>query len=137
MLSDVQLETFILPAGEYYIGDPSYVLDDDEYLYVIQQYLDNDTRTGTYNTSQGRKVFIASTYYGDGVYPDNDGDWYPVDAGIIGATPADCVTSEAQEQIYADGLVASVTWQSSFNCFEDDGMIVFGDVEIDTKGDAE
>jgi hypothetical protein len=125
----VKPETFLLPAGEYFVGDTSYILGDD-YDHVIQQFLAGDMECGTYTTSSGRKVFISRTYYGDGWYYDQDGDGYPVDAGNIGAVPVDAIEVDDPDEF---NLVSRCQWDSSFECSYKDGLIDIGGIEIETN----
>lgn len=76
------ISTATLPAGEYYIGDLCYALDDTIYENVFGA---NDYDSGLYTqTSTNRSFFVDNTAYGDGAFEGSDGKEYCVDAGIIG-----------------------------------------------------
>lgn len=75
------------PAGKYYIGDPCFVLDDEQYSAVC------DGDEGFH--SNGKHVLgYFSTAYGDGCYRGTNGESYGVDAGIIGIVPAELIKSD-------------------------------------------
>lgn len=74
-----------MPAGEYYIGDPCYVISEwDEFLEPMW-----DANGESAFLWKGRECVVFSTAYGDGCYEDRDGYSYPVDAGCIGAVPVE------------------------------------------------
>ena len=73
----------------FYVGDPCYVLDDSNYYGIIG---DRDGwRHGPHlcKALDGSELNMADdhTAWGDGEYTDNLGNFYPVDAGILGAVP--------------------------------------------------
>jgi hypothetical protein len=80
------MESFKLPAGKYYIGDPCYVISDhDTWIEFIEScgYFEE-----TAEASIGDDKFWAhSTVYGDGSYWCNVGKELPVDSGLIGIVP--------------------------------------------------
>jgi hypothetical protein len=73
-----------LPQGEYFIGDPCYVIPDDiwdEWCTTLKMK-DGEVMTN------GIKWVINSTHWGDGLYEGSDGYAYGVDAGTLGMVPA-------------------------------------------------
>jgi hypothetical protein len=81
-----------LPAGTYYIGDPCYVIEDhwDAFLEALNAAEGKDGYLrGVVFTFAGRQVFVSATNTGDGVYRDNEGVNYPVDAGMLAAIPVE------------------------------------------------
>lgn len=70
-----------MKAGEYWVGDLCYVLD-DVWLEVCDLTLDGEE--GEFTLKDGRKFALFNTAYGDGCYPDNLGNMYGVDSGTIG-----------------------------------------------------
>lgn len=85
-----------LPAGEYYLGDPCYVIAEDEWLNFCHLLSTFDREkmqevslctNGMIAEFNGHKVFVTSTNCGDGSYRDQLGNSYPVDAGLIGLIP--------------------------------------------------
>ncbi len=86
--------TVTIPAGRYWVGDPGYLLDDADWWPWL-------TASGAYGktgkrrdeamlgkTPSGHFVLAYSTAFGDGMYWDNEGCRYPVDAGMLGIVPA-------------------------------------------------
>lgn len=77
---------FTCPAGEYYIGDLCYVLNDDVYDLIFGGLGGYDS--GLYKENGSDRFFLVdNTAYGDGLYHGNDGKEFGVDAGIIGICP--------------------------------------------------
>ena len=83
-----------LPAGAYYVGDPCYLFSHDEYgemrwraFCAALAAVEGDATHGVMLEFEGHKVFVSSTNTGDGIYTDNRGGMYSVDAGMIGAVP--------------------------------------------------
>ena len=69
----------------FYIGDICYVLNRENYdkVWGGAEYKD-----GQYTVPEtGYNFIVAGTAWGDGIYEDNDGREYPVDAGNIGLVP--------------------------------------------------
>ena len=82
-----------LPPGDYYLGDPFYVIDDELWgdfcNHLSNSRDENICQNGMIFEFQGHTVFVTSTNCGDGVYEDQLGNRYGVDAGIIGLIPVD------------------------------------------------
>lgn len=123
----------MMPAGEYWIGDPCYFIKGVETDGLTHwNHLLN--KNGCFNEPMteylGHTLIGFSTAYGDGKYYDQLGRAYPVDAGLIGAVPAQLVThtpwSEAGHKIVFD---------RPFECHSNDGLLTFGDIVIDTRMD--
>lgn len=78
---DEEVEHITLPAGDYFIGDPCYVIPDDIW---------SEIHGSTYGEvmTDGIRWVINSTHSGDGVYKGSNGYSYSVDAGTLGMVPA-------------------------------------------------
>ena len=76
----MQEEQITLPPGSYYLGDPCYQIDPDQW----HEYL-KAKREG--KDFQGHPVVAFHTRYGDGRYRCSDGRGYNVDSGMIGLVP--------------------------------------------------
>lgn len=74
---------YLLPAGEYWIGDPVQVLDKDFWnLFLTMSF---DSGEDMYCGKDGEHYIAAlSTAYGDGLYLDNRFQKFSVDSGMIG-----------------------------------------------------
>lgn len=73
----------------FYIGDICYVLSDE--VYHDFWGTKKDYEDGVYELPSGLKFAVASTAYGDGLYHDDNGNDYPVDAGVIGVVPHELI----------------------------------------------
>jgi hypothetical protein len=111
----------MMPAGKYYIGDLCYVMADDEWkeiCSIIIPIQGNNILNGEFELKDGRKFAIYSTMYGDGVYHDQYGHSYSVDAGCIG-----CIKLE------------DIKYVDNYDQFLDLGAILDFDTDFDTGGD--
>lgn len=114
----------VVPAGDYYIGDPCYFFTHDDWGGVVSGLLDGQQS----ECPNGLPVIGFGTKWGDGAYRGSDGFTYGVDAGMIGLVSVDGVTS-------ADigASCRRVTFDEPQECWGDDGVLHFGPVTIDTK----
>jgi len=121
-----------LPAGTYVICDPCYVIRDSEWDRVLQEteyfnYKSTD-RGGVFTDSEtGLEYAVFSTAYGDGLYVDNMGHKFPVDAGCIGCVPVGMCGAEAEGHLVVER-------KTPFEVEYNNGTIIFGAIRIDTKG---
>ena len=80
-----------LPAGTYYLGDPSHILSAGRYKQLNEQMFKRrvSVKAEGYFPIQDHDVGVtlASTVDGGGSFDDSDGHCYNVDAGMIGLTP--------------------------------------------------
>jgi hypothetical protein len=126
-----------LPPGRYVIADPCYHVPEDEWASVLEtsNYFNMVDHAGerrgkcwtTFRKPDGTEGFVAAwdTKSGDGEYRDQEGRKYGVDAGMIGIIPlADCDFDPSLGHI--------VNFDTQFRCWEQDGVIHFGRVAIDT-----
>ena len=113
----------LVPAGEYWLGDPCYSVPDDLWddLLVSADYFRKPV--GTVNDHM---VLAFRTAYGDGTYTDQDGNEYPVDAGLIGLTPVALVSDEPFGS-------RKVVFKHDTLCMGDDGVMWFGHTKINTR----
>ena len=114
----------IVPAGEYWLGDPCYAVPDDLWdalLHSSDFFMDKPI-----GTVDGFNVLAFGTAYGDGVYLDQHDNEYPVDAGLIGLTPVKL----------AVGIPFGshrVTFYRDTECTGHEGVMRFGDYKINTR----
>jgi hypothetical protein len=113
-----------LPAGEYYIGDPCYVIENDRWDEWLELFWDNRPEVFDFDAAD---QIAFNTAYGDGAYDCSNGASLPVDAGIIGAIPMSIIKCGRPE---VDGTV--VTFETAFTCEDRNGLLIFGDLEVDT-----
>ena len=142
----------LLPAGEYYIGDPCYVIKDDEWsdcldgthyfglLYDLTtreyrpSHMQNGVFLATYKDMQF-KFAGSSTKYGDGCYPvrDDEGNELGecgVDAGLIAAIPVSMIETCGEKSGLELGVIHE--FGLPFSISYDDGVIKFGRVKVIT-----
>lgn len=118
----------LMPAGEYYLGDPCYVLD-SEWETVCAALEGKDIGGPILRSDEG--VAIAfSTAYGDGRYEVKKGYHtiaeVPVDAGLIGLVPVALV------KIAPVGLMVRLEFSRDFECTSDGKVLKFGKYEVAT-----
>jgi hypothetical protein len=128
----------MMPAGQYYIGDLCYVMDDvwDEFCDITTD--GQDCLQGKFTLADGREFVTFSTRYGDGEYPTNTGARLGVDAGLIGCIATkdiDMTQFETQwrhTRLLELGTV--VTFKVPFSCHGNQatGRIRFGHVLVRT-----
>lgn len=116
-----------LAAGSYYIGDLCYVLGNrwDEFCALTID--GNQVKDGAFTMADGTQFVSFGTAYGDGVYQDQEGNEYPVDAGLIGCVLADKVDSDAKLDLGKVHTFQNDVWADS-----DGKVLTFGHVSIDT-----
>jgi hypothetical protein len=112
------------PAGRYYIGDPCYVLAENDWL--PHEGPNYDEGLFTY---KGKHCFADGTAYGDGCYRDNRRNSYPVDAGLIGILPEEvCIFPP---NAYMEYTV--LEFKREFEVWSNAGVFYFGTLIIDTN----
>lgn len=122
-----KLQKYTIPAGQYFFGDPCYSPvgnNDWDRLLDFNQVFD----TPLVNFD-GRIVLGFNTVYGDGLYHSNMDHTIPVDAGLIGLVTA-FPGEDAPKGMYL------VTFAKHTICFEDSGVMFFGDISVDTTESA-
>lgn len=120
-----------MPAGRYYLGDPCYVIEGERWDEFLGEFWEVKPRGGIF-TFDHFECCAFYTKYGDGTYSTTEGSLLGVDAGMIGLVPLTIITSGHPEQ---DGTI--VSFSAAFECYEQDGLLIFGDIEVDTAGDDE
>lgn len=122
-----------LKAGTYYVGDPCHVFSDEVWQELLQK-----TRFFKNNFFEidGYKGFASGTAYGDGIYVDNFGKEYGVDAGLLGVVPIELVKRFVDNwEGVKDNIkrIANVVdFDKDFYPTEEEGFFQFGHIEIET-----
>jgi len=119
----------MMTAGKYYIGDLCYVLHDRWAEFCALTCTGNNVLDGEFNLKDGTRFATFTTKWGDGVYEDEQGNEYPVDAGLIGCIRIDDIAAEERENV-ANGRV--VEFVQDFSTWSAGGEIRIGNVLIDT-----
>lgn len=122
-------ETF--EPGDYYVGDLCYVLR-NEWDEVCSLTIDeHKCLEGVFTLANGTKFATYGTAYGDGVYVDQKGHKYPVDAGLIGCVAVkDLDANILKNNIHLGNIIK---FDKPFTTSEDQGVIVIGNLSIDTN----
>ena len=127
-----------MPAGEYYIGDLCYVMTDEEWdEFCSITIFHNKVIDGEFQLKDGRRFATYCTAWGDGVYYDQYGHAYPVDAGLIGCIKTEDIRAEKYDNLLDVGAI--VKFDNAFvtsgghqlSVWE--GAIQFGHVVIETN----
>ena len=121
-----------LPAGHYYIGDLSFILEGEEYDELIKKvFPSNDMsqrQSGVMTLSNGKKFAIFGTMFGYVFYYDQYDYEYGVDSGAIGAFPVEDLN---------EGHELGNTWsfEEPFECDyeQETGIMRFDDITIHTN----
>lgn len=120
-----------VPAGRYFLGDPCYTVPNNLWGTLLQSCDFFDQPIGEVN---GHKVLAFPTAQGDGLYEDQNGHEYPVDAGLIGLVPEALVDMEKLSK-YRGGVGKWLEVSHYILCTGEDGVMEFGNITIDTKWD--
>lgn len=125
-----------LKSGKYYVGDPCYIFDASWDKAI------SDTSCFESEVCElfGKQVYCGGTAYGDGLYTDNFGREYAVDAGLIGILPIEMIEIDKHvtlEEIEKSDIMHVVDFDKDFKVWIEDGIFHFGDIVIDTKEDDE
>jgi hypothetical protein len=116
------IEKITIPAGTYILGDPCYVIRDEDWMPLLE---DCDYFRWPVGKIGGHQVIALGTKYGDGCYHDQSGNPYGVDAGLIGLVPMAYGGKKSHGN-------REVTFTEPAECWDEDGVLHFGDIVIDT-----
>ena len=127
-----------VPYGErmkVWVGDPCYVLTDDQMDQVRDRFGDPEV-----DVDESFTCIVDDTWNGDGTFYDQNGKDYIVDSGMLCMIPECCIHHDKDRpwlvdcgQVYDDSDWTNFFWDHSY----DDGTITFGDVTIRTGPDPE
>jgi hypothetical protein len=131
-----------MPAGKYYVGDLCYVMTDEEWdVFCSITIKGLNCIDGQFEMPDGRKFATYGTMYGDGLYKDQYGNKYGVDAGLIGCIRVEDINPEKLDNIEELGAIHEfkTDFVTSGGRGTDDwrGAIQFGNVLIETGDDME
>jgi len=122
-------ETF--EPGDYYVGDLCYVLRNEWDEVCSLTIKEHSCLDGVFTLANGTKFATYGTAYGDGVYIDQKGHKYPVDAGLIGCVAVkDLDANILKNNIHLGNIIK---FDKPFTTSEDQGVIVIGNLSIDTN----
>lgn len=106
----VAVNSKIVPPGTYYVGDPCYVFEHDNWIDLLDAIcnLGGDLSGNKVYVSECGLIWMHQTEFGDGQYLGygsmiSGGHFmFPVDAGVLGLVDVRYISEEKRE--YADGL---------------------------------
>lgn len=116
-----------LPAGTYWIGDPGYILSEEQYEQWLQE-IEKGNEYDAVVIMNGYSFVTLSTMLGDGYYKSNLRFKFGVDSGNLACIPIGIVKQPPHKH-----FVRRRTFKKAFKCFRTKkGMVHFGSVMIDT-----
>jgi hypothetical protein len=131
-----------MEPGYYYVGDLCYVFNDKDWSEICKLTFSDKSgipKNGEFELSNGVKIAIYSTKYGDGIYDYLSGS-IDVDSGSIGCVLIDSIEMEFLPRSYSLGKVINFdkpfetnSWETSSDL--DDGVIKIGHILIETNPD--
>lgn len=127
----------MLKEGLYWVGDPCYVLKENngwDWGDILEQtkFFGGDQPCEIKGKKGSYQVCVYGTAYGDGSYSGSDGKEYSVDAGLIGVIPLKALPSIKGK--HGDGIDCGHIYYFSddFLCEDEAGLLTFGGLVIDT-----
>ena len=128
----------MMPPGKYYVGDLCYVMTNEEWREFCDITLDGQkVKDGEFEFKDGRRFATYSTAFGDGVYHDQYGHSYSVDAGLIGCILVEDIKADKYDNLLDLGAILEFDTEfvTSVGRGESgwEGMIQFGYVYIETN----
>ena len=124
----------MMKAGTYYIGDLCYVMHPEWDEFCSLTCSGDKVLDGEFNLKDGRRFASFTTKWGDGTYKDEQGNEYPVDAGLIGCINVKDITPSELENLSSGRVIEFV---QDFSTFSAGGVLRFGSVVIDTDATEE
>jgi hypothetical protein len=119
----------MMKAGTYYIGDLCYVMHPEWDEFCSLTCSGNNVLDGEFNLKDGTRFATFTTKWGDGTYRDEQGNEYPVDAGLIGCINVKDIAPSEIENLGSGRVIEFV---QDFSTFSSGGIIRIGSVVIDT-----
>jgi len=119
----------MMKAGTYYIGDLCYVMHDRWDEFCALTCSGHNVLDGEFNLKDGTRFATFTTRWGDGTYFDEQGNEYPVDAGLIGCINVKDIAASEFGNIVNGRVIEFV---NDFSTFKAGSVIRFGSVAIET-----
>lgn len=127
-----------LPPGTYYVGDPCYAVEEqDKWMRQLSSVWSEKDSSFAFNDHYGTIAkdpennhwwAAHDTAFGDGIYFDQDGWRYGVDAGILGVVPEEYAEDNALD------LMRKVEFKTPFDIVysDENGLVEIGHIRIIT-----
>ena len=120
----------MMKAATYYIGDLCYVMHDRWDEFCALTCSGHNVLDGEFNLKDGTRFATFTTRWGDGTYFDEQGNEYPVDAGLIGCINVKDIAASEFGNIVNGRVIEFV---NDFSTFKAGSVIRFGSVVIETE----
>lgn len=137
-----------MKAGEYYIGDLCYVMNDEEWSEMCDLFFEGQDNhgcnEGVFTLKDGRVFACYNTNHGDGSYNTNIGGNCCVDSGSIGCILKSDIKTNKYDHIHDLGIFHTfdTDFETEFYMMEEydpeedykytDKVLCFGNVEVYT-----
>lgn len=135
IMSAITSNSVKVPAGKYWLGDPCYVIESNDWSKVCEAFYadENQGKSVVQVDLNGNTVVLCQTAWGDGEYRSSKGHILPVDSGTIG------LVSLAYDPEFKSNfdLCSEVEFTVDTKVDNFDGIMFFGTIRVDTKGDEE
>lgn len=129
-------DSITLPAGKYIIVDPCYVMPDKAYQHMIDTIFNSSYINENRFTYKGKTMVIFGTAYGDGGYENTfNSNQILVDSGLIAIIPIDILSKKSIKENSNNSAITEFT--NSFECVNNNGILNFGHIIVDTLGEEE
>jgi hypothetical protein len=121
-----------LPAGEYFVGDPCYLLSDGMYeSWVAAAQADLSDEDLYVADVAGHRVAACGIVW-DCDFTDAEGREYGEDSGLIGAVP---VVIAVQDDPDIVGMVHRITFPADFDVYVSERAVNIGHITLNTFPD--
>ena len=117
----------LVPAGEYFLCDPCYSVPKEHWHQLLHTCDFFNRPVGTMTVDEEIYSILGfRTTSGDGIYRDQYGFSYPVDAGLIGLTPASIGEDPGD-------FGQLIKFERDIICTDNNGDLRFGKYRINTN----
>lgn len=123
---------FMLPQGEYWVGDPCLALPHEDWKNLFlnsEQFPYNNMFGAMY---KGKLIIGIEAERGDGRYTDNEGYVYTVDSGFVGFVPKIFIKKEENEERNLSRLGRFVDFKEEFQVSVNKHGIMYEKINIST-----
>jgi hypothetical protein len=121
-----------LPAGDYFVGDPCYLIPDGSYEEWVESAQAAMVDEDLYVADVAGHQVAACGIVWDSDFTDAEGREYGEDSGLIGAVPVGIAVQDDPDIV---GLVHRVTFPTDFEVYVSEGALHIGHVTINVYPD--
>ena len=120
-----------MSPDEYIIADPCYVMPDKAYQAMVDSVFSSNNELDNVYVYKGKQMVVFGTAYGDGGYSNNiNANSILVDSGLIACIPTSVLAKKSIKDNSKNSVV--FTAKSSITCQNDDGILQYGAITVDT-----